>query len=133
MEGAGIGEGSFAGKGRCLVSNNLVDMLRDVRRRLEAGEAVPHGEVPEAVAMCAYVDARLRLSLVTAAIAVRNHEGNHDRLLAVEEAARKLGCSKDRLYRHPPEFSVFERRLGRQLRFSEIEIDRYISRGRNSN
>ncbi len=115
------------------MSSNLVDTLRAVRQRLEAGEAVPHGEVPEAVAMCAYVDAHLRRSLVTASVSVRNHDGYHDRLLSVEEAAKKLGCSKDRLYRHPPEFSVFERRIGRQLRFSEIEIDRYIANGGNGN
>ncbi|HYK88831.1 MAG TPA: helix-turn-helix domain-containing protein [Acidobacteriota bacterium] len=115
------------------MSSNLVDTLRGVRQRLEAGESVPHGEVPEAVAVCAYVDAHLRRSLVTANVPVRNHEGNHDRLLTVDEAARKLGCSKDRLYRHPPEFSVFERRIGRQLRFSEIAIDKYIASGGNGN
>ncbi len=49
-----------------------------------------------------------------------------DRLLGVQEAARKLGLSKDYLYRHAKALP-FTRRLGpRQLRFSEQGIEKYI-------
>ncbi len=47
-----------------------------------------------------------------------------DRLLKVEEAAQKLGISKDQLYRKLFPFTV---RVGpRQLRFSERGIEKFI-------
>ena len=48
-----------------------------------------------------------------------------DRLLTVTEAARKLGKSKDALYRHAGKYP-FTVRDGRNLRFSEAGIERYI-------
>jgi excisionase family DNA binding protein len=60
-----------------------------------------------------------------------NQEGHHqaavglDRLLNVEEAARKLGKSKDYLYRHSGKYP-FTVRDGRSLRFSEQGIEKYI-------
>jgi excisionase family DNA binding protein len=115
------------------VSSSVADVLRIVRRRLEAGESVPTRQVPEAVADCAFVDACLRRSLAAPIESNGKRNGDGDRLLTVEEAAQKLGCSKDRLYRHPPEFRSFERRIGRQLRFSEAQIERYIAGGGNGN
>lgn len=55
-----------------------------------------------------------------------------DRLLTVEEAAQKLGRSKDWLYRHAGRLP-FTVRDGRLLRFSEQGIERYIRQrqGRN--
>ena len=50
-----------------------------------------------------------------------------DRLLGVEEAAKRLGISKDYLYRNRNRLP-FTRRLGRSLRFSEQGIDRYLRR-----
>src|SRR5213595_2340784 len=49
--------------------------------------------------------------------------GDGDRLLTVAEAAERLACSKDWLYRHRLPFAV---RNGRQLRFSAVGLDRYI-------
>ena len=46
-----------------------------------------------------------------------------DRLLTVGEAAQRLACSKDWLYRHRLPFAV---RNGRQLRFSADGLERYI-------
>lgn len=57
-----------------------------------------------------------------------NRDSKGERLLTVEEAAQKLACSKDRLYRHPKEFASFELYNGGQLRFSERGIERYIAR-----
>ena len=48
-----------------------------------------------------------------------------DRLLTVTEAAGKLACSKDWLYRHHHRLP-FAVRNGRQLRFSAQGVDRYI-------
>ena len=54
---------------------------------------------------------------------VESREG--DRLLTVTEAAGKLGKSKDALYRHANKFP-FTVRDGRQVRFSEKGIEKYI-------
>jgi len=52
-------------------------------------------------------------------------EPQEDRLLTVEEAAKMLGLSTDWLYRRAGKLP-FTVRLGRQLRFSERGLDRYI-------
>ena len=51
-----------------------------------------------------------------------------DELLDVEEAARRLGLSKDYLYRHSGDFP-FTRRMGRKLLFSRVGIERHIAQG----
>jgi excisionase family DNA binding protein len=48
-----------------------------------------------------------------------------DRLLNVDEAAKKLGVSEDYLYRHHREFP-FTRRAGRKLLFSSVGIEKHI-------
>lgn len=48
-----------------------------------------------------------------------------DRLLTAKEAGEKLGRSEDAMYRHADEFP-FTVRDGRQVRFSEKGIERYI-------
>jgi len=52
-------------------------------------------------------------------------QAQSDELLDVEEAARRLGLSKDYLYRHHPSFT-FTRRVGRKLLFSALGIGKYI-------
>ena len=52
-------------------------------------------------------------------------EAGCDELLAVPEAARRLGVSEDYLYRHSREYP-FTRRQGRKLLFSAQGIDRQI-------
>lgn len=49
-----------------------------------------------------------------------------DRLLTVEEAAHKLGASKDYLYRHAKALPFTVRISPRQLRFSLRRIERFI-------
>jgi hypothetical protein len=49
----------------------------------------------------------------------------HDELLGVPEAARRLCVSEDYLYAHHKDYS-FTRRQGRKLLFSALGIDRYI-------
>jgi len=48
-----------------------------------------------------------------------------DTLLAVGEASRRLGVSKDYLYRHREDFP-FTRRMGRKLLFSGHGIETYL-------
>lgn len=54
-----------------------------------------------------------------------------DELLDVEEATRRLGLSKDYLYRHHSDFP-FTRRVGRKLLFSGLGIERYIKTAKPS-
>jgi len=53
----------------------------------------------------------------------------HDELLGVAEAARRLGVSEDYLYRHSEDYT-FTRRQGRKLLFSAQGIDRHIKQNR---
>ena len=50
---------------------------------------------------------------------------SEDHLLGVNEAAKRLSASKDWLYRHASRLP-FTVRVGRQLRFSSVGIDRFI-------
>ena len=54
-------------------------------------------------------------------------QSQSDELLDVAEAARRLGLSRDYLYRHSHEFR-FTRRVGRKLLFSNSGIEKYIKR-----
>jgi hypothetical protein len=49
----------------------------------------------------------------------------HDEVLNVGEAARRLGVSEDYLYGHHKSYN-FTRRQGRKLLFSALGIDRHI-------
>jgi len=53
----------------------------------------------------------------------------HDQLLSIEVAAQRLGMSKDYLYRHHVRLP-FTRRIGRNLRFSSLGIERYIAQSK---
>ena len=86
-------------------------------------EAVPVGQLAALLgqvgALQHVVSARLVRDLL-----VRDEAAHEmDRLLTVTEAAERLACSPDWLYRHRLPFAV---RNGRQLRFSATGLDRYI-------
>jgi excisionase family DNA binding protein len=49
-----------------------------------------------------------------------------DRLVAIDEASRRLGVSDDYLYRHSEELP-FTRRMGRKLLFSSKGIEKYVT------
>lgn len=55
-----------------------------------------------------------------------------DRMLEIDEAATKLGVTKDYLYRHAKTLPFTVRVAPRQLRFSLHGIGRYIQKKRNS-
>ena len=85
---------------------------------------------PEAVPSMLGELERLR-AILWVRLTAGNHDGqgqlasNGDRLLGVEEAARKLGKSKDALYRHADDYP-FTVRDGHSLRFSEQGIEKFI-------
>lgn len=55
-------------------------------------------------------------------------EARPDELLDVDEAAKRLGCSRDYLYHHHRRLP-FTRRLGKRLLFSSEGMDRYLKSG----
>ena len=80
-------------------------------------------EIPAMRGELARLDTLLVSRLLQSADHAEHSQG--DRLLNAKEAAAKLGLSADRLYRHSSTFP-FTVRIGRQLRFSEAGIERYI-------
>jgi excisionase family DNA binding protein len=52
-------------------------------------------------------------------------EGKEDCLLDVSEAAKRMHCSRDYLYRHSHRLP-FARRVGRKLLFSSNALDLYL-------
>ena len=54
----------------------------------------------------------------------------HDELINVPEAARRLGISEDYLYSHHREYP-FTRRQGRKLLFSALGIERHIRQNKS--
>ncbi len=75
--------------------------------------------------------AAIQLSLATRLIAEKSEssQDENDTLLTVEEAAARLKCSEDWLYRRAKSLS-FTVRVGRNLRFSERGIEEAIRSGR---
>ena len=57
-------------------------------------------------------------------------ETAQDRLLTIDQASKKLGLSKDYLYRHADQLPFTVRPGLRQLRFSLLGIERYIEHKR---
>jgi predicted DNA-binding transcriptional regulator AlpA len=81
-------------------------------------------------ALARKAESEMIITMASVRLATANSQAQQlpqgDRLLNVEEAAAKLRCSKDKLYRHPKEYNKFTVREGRQLRFSEQGIDKWI-------
>jgi excisionase family DNA binding protein len=63
--------------------------------------------------------------LASRALAVVERDTNSENLLTVEQAAERLKCSKDWLYRRSRTLP-FVRRVGGLLRFSSDDLDKYI-------
>jgi predicted DNA-binding transcriptional regulator AlpA len=66
------------------------------------------------------VTALARLAMPTAAIST-------DELLDVGTTAKRLGVSRDYLYRNRKQFP-FARRIGRKLLFSSVGLEKYMAR-----
>src|SRR5262249_19822028 len=86
---------------------------------------IPPSKIPALLSQLSAVQSAMAARLVAA-----DHEEatSDDALLTVEQAAQRLGVSKDWLFRRSRTLP-FVVRLGRHLRFSNRGIDRYL-RGR---
>jgi excisionase family DNA binding protein len=86
---------------------------------------------PERIAPMMAQMAAIQLSLAARLVAetTERPQADADSLLTVEEAAARLKCSADWLYRHAKRLP-FTVRMGRNLRFSERGIDEAIRAGR---
>lgn len=70
--------------------------------------------------------------LQTSATPARAPAEAEDRLLTIDEAAERLGVTKDWIYHHSKKLP-FAVRLGRKvLRFSAVKLERYIEARRRS-
>ncbi len=89
---------------------------------LEKARAVPVTELAGFIGTLATANAIAISRLTPAPMPV---PVKHDSLISIEEAARRLGVSKDYIYRNHSRFD-FARREGRRLLFSAKGIDEYI-------
>lgn len=98
-------------------------MRNELQNVLMAARELPVDDLPRLIGDLEEVrcTAMARLSAPTA------FAPQSDELLDVDEAARRLCTSKDYLYRNHPRLP-FTRRMGRNLRFSSLGIEKYIRR-----
>jgi excisionase family DNA binding protein len=88
---------------------------------LKAARELPPEDLPALIGQLEAAKATAWARLTAPAPA----QTEHDELLNVAEAARRLGVSEDYLYGHHREYP-FTRRQGRKLLFSAQGIDRFI-------
>jgi excisionase family DNA binding protein len=103
----------------CMLRVRLGEIEADPEQVRELEES----EVCEALGELARIEARLKLRLSELMRPMPKASG--DRLLSVQEAAAKLSCKLDFLYRNSKTLP-FTVRNGRRLRFSEQGIEKYI-------
>jgi predicted DNA-binding transcriptional regulator AlpA len=107
---------------RVPVENGAADTaFAELRRCLDA---LSNEGLPAFMAGLAELDAAARLRLVMPKRA--GPEIPADKLLNVEEAAKRMALSSSTLYKTAMEFP-FTIRIGRALRFSSVGIDRWIA------
>ena len=110
------------------------DRLRPI---LSEVDALSPDELPVALGVLAEAQARIlgRLSGPSNVLAANGgspaRPPESDRLLTVQEAAKRLGVEVRWLYRHHRDFA-FTRKLGRRtLRFSDAGLTRYLAARRS--
>lgn len=94
-------------------------MRHELQNALNAARQIPREELPRLLGELEEIRFTAIARLTPPPIAAPP-----DELLDVEQAASRLGISKDYLYRHHAEFP-FTRRLGRSVRFSARGIEEY--------
>ena len=99
----------------------LTDLLNDNTKVCD----LPVEAIPAMLGELEQLKAALWLRLSVPQNGRGESSSSGDRLLDVEEAAAKLGKSIDSVYRHAKKYP-FTVRDGRNLRFSQQGIDRYI-------
>ena len=89
---------------------------------LNLARSLPCEELPRLLGDLAEISATASARLSSSVV-----ESQPDELLDVEETARRMGVSKDYLYRHQRKFP-FARRIGRKLLFSSSGLDKFLAR-----
>ena len=95
-------------------------MNSELQLVLEQARTVPPEALPRLLGDLAEIQATAQARLTAPAPAQQA-----DALLSVAQAAQKLGCSRDFLYRGK---FPFARRLGRKLMFSSNGIEEYLKK-----
>ncbi len=90
---------------------------------LKAARELPGEDLPGLIGQLEAAKATAWARLMAPAPA----QTDHDELLNVSEAARRLGVSEDYLYSHHKGYP-FTRRQGRKLLFSALGIDKHIKK-----
>ncbi len=93
----------------------------ELQLMLLAAKELPVGELPGLLGELE----EIRVTALARLTAPERVPQQTDELLDIGEAARRLGVSKDFLYRNQRDFP-FSRRLGRRLLFSALGIESYI-------
>jgi excisionase family DNA binding protein len=102
--------------------HNWLDLLRDPAHVAK----IPLQAIPALLCQLAAVQTALAARLLGEPEPAGAPEPEADALLEVGEAARRLGTSKDWLYRHAHQLPFTVRMGPRQLRFSAKGLERYI-------
>jgi excisionase family DNA binding protein len=97
--------------------DSLIDLLQNA-------DAVPAEKIPAMLAQLAAIQGSLAARLLANGN-VNNQPAAPAKLLTVEEAADRIGVSKDFLYRNQKTLP-FVVHVGRALRFSESGIEKWI-------
>ncbi len=96
-------------------------MRNELQVVLMTAQELPKDELPALLGELEQVRCTALARLTSARVAPQES----DELLGVPEASRRLGVSRDFLYRHARDFG-FTRRMGRKLLFSASGIERHI-------
>jgi excisionase family DNA binding protein len=104
-------------------NNTVCPLYRTLKTIKTAIAELPQEKLPALIGELEFLKA---LALVRLARPpVQTTTQIHDELIGVAEASRRLGLSRDYLYRHKGQFA-FTRHQGRKLLFSAQGIERYI-------
>jgi predicted DNA-binding transcriptional regulator AlpA len=103
-----------------------VDGLSDLLRDPAHVAKIPLETIPALLCQLAALQSALAARLLGETAPVGGPEPEADALLEVTEAARRLGTTRDWLYRHAHQLPFTVRMGPRQLRFSAKGIERYI-------
>lgn len=95
-------------------------MRRELEAVLQSVHTIPPSDLPE---FLGDLDAIRNTAFVR--MLTPEPEAREDRLLTAEQAAERLGCSKQYLYVNSRKFK-FTRRVGSLLRFSSNGLDAYL-------
>ena len=99
-------------------------MLAEIISHPEVLAKIPREQIPALLLEIASLQGALAASLLNGA-ETAGAQGNGDKLLEVKEAAAKLSVTEDWLYRKGSKLP-FVVRMGRNIRFSEQGINRFI-------